>query len=43
MNYAYKNGKYVFENNGIYFALTFEELCDMLETLQTIKQEKENA
>lgn len=42
MNYNYRNGKYVFERDGVYFALTFEQLCDMLNTLIEIKQEKQN-
>jgi len=42
INYTYKKGKYIFCRDGVYFALTLEEIYDMLGILSQIKQDIEN-
>ncbi len=39
MDYKKKNGKYVFNKEGVKFALTEEQVTDMRETLQKVEQE----
>ena len=39
MEYEKKNGKYIFNKDGVYFSLTNEQVVDMSETLQRIELE----
>ena len=38
MDYKIKNGKYVFNKEGVNFALTEEQVTDMRETLQKVER-----
>lgn len=36
MDYIFKNGKYIFDKNGVYFALTEDQVKDMRNTCEDI-------
>jgi len=40
MNYEKRKDKYVFEKDGVYFALTLEQIDDMAKTLAEIQKKE---